>query len=514
MPADPTSDAPSSHVVPPSYAADPRRFADALRAADFTVDRVGERLGERAGAALGRNTTLAALRALGGEDDSQATLLRLFVLQRTVDIEAAERALPDLVAPLLADGMLTEVAGRLEATVDVRPYGADEASGAAVDGWIVADHVPGLDGRVTRTRPDFVLSASPASVTLTQMTVRRPVGRALDLGTGCGVQSLHLATHAGRVVATDLNRRALRLADLTLRLNGVEDRVDLRLGSLYEPVADDRFDLIVSNPPYVMSPPRAEGVRLAYREGDFLADELVARVVRGAGDMLTEGGTLQVLANWAHVAGQDWTERLHDWIDPTGCDALVLQREVLDPYEYIELWLNDAGLVGSPEYAGRYAQWLEYFDGLGIEAVGLGWVSLHRAGHDRPHVQIEDWPHSVVQPVGAAFAAQQRGVAFSRRSDEELLATSWRLVGTVQETYGVPGAADPEHIVLRQQTGFGRAVEADTALAAALGACDGELPLGVIINAVAQLLEADAEALRAELVGRIRPLVVDGFLVA
>ena len=496
------------------YTLDARRLADALRAADFTVDAVGDRLGEHAGAALGRNTTLAALRALGGADDAQATLLRLFVLQRTVARAAADRALPGLLDALQADGLLEEAAGRVSATVDLRPYGSDEASGAAVDGWIVADHVPGLDGQISRTRPDFVLSASPASATLTQMTIRRPVGRALDLGTGCGVQSLHLATHADHVVATDLNPRALRLAALTLGLNGVQDRVELRHGSLYEPVAGERFDLIVSNPPYVMSPPQPAGDRLTYREGHHTADGLVAELVRGAADRLTDGGTLQVLGNWAHVRGQDWTDRLSSWIEPTGCDALVLERELLDPYEYIELWLNDAGLAGSAEYSGRYAQWLEYFDALGIESVGLGWMSLHKAGHATPHLQLEQWPHHVVQPVGPAFAAQQRGVALSRRTDEELLATAWRLVDTIQETYGRPGAADPEHVVLRQQKGFARALEADTGLAGVLGACDGELPLGIIIRAVAQLLETDPDALIDDVVGRVRQLVVDGYLVA
>lgn len=498
----------------PRFAVDPRRLADTFRQTDFTVDAVGDRLGDRAGAALGRNTTLAAVRALAGEDDPQATLLRLFVLQRTVARDAAEHALPGLLADLAADGLVEEAAGRVAATVDIRPYGADEETGAAVDGWIVADHVPGLDGQISRTRPDYVLSASPASATLTQMAIRRPVGRALDLGTGCGVQSLHLAAHADHVVATDLNPRALHLAGLTLQLNALQDRVELREGSLYGPVAGEQFDLVVSNPPYVMSPPRRTGERLAYREGDFTADGLVEALVRGAGDHLAEGGTMQVLGNWAHVRGEDWTDRVRGWIEPTGCDALVLQRELLDPYEYIELWLNDAGLAGSEQYVGRYAEWLEYFDALGIEGVGLGWMSLHRAGHESPHLQLEEWPHSVEQPIGQAFAVQQRGVRLSRRSDEEMLATSWRLVDTVQETYGLPGAADPEHVVLRQRGGLRRAVEADTALAGVLGACDGELPLGVIIRAVAQLLEVDDGALVAEQLGRIRQLVVDGYLVA
>ena len=102
-------------------------------------------------------------------------------------------------------------------------------------------------------RPDFVLGVSAASTTLAQLTVRRPVPRALDLGTGCGVQSLHLARHSAEVVATDLNPRALALARLTALINGID--LDLREGSLYAPVAGERFDLITTNPPYVMSPP-------------------------------------------------------------------------------------------------------------------------------------------------------------------------------------------------------------------------------------------------------------------
>ncbi len=493
---------------------DLRSLADAFRAADFTVDAVAERLGPQAMAALGRNTTVAAVRALGRQDDPQASLLRLFVLQRACREDAVRRALGDWVDRLRTAGLIDVASGRVRAAVDIRPYGSDESVGLPVDGWLVSDHVPGLDGVVTPTRPDFVLGASSASVTLARMTIREPVGRALDLGAGCGVQSLHLAGHADRVVATDLNSRALALAGLTLRLNGIADRVERRYGSLWEPVAGERFDLIVSNPPYVISPPEPASRRLVYRAGTLPADRLVAEVVGGAVDHLAPGGTLQILGNWAHTAGCDWTERLAEWIRPTGCDALVLQREVLDPHEYIELWLTDAGLAGSPAWLGRYADWLDYFDRLGIEAVGMGWIILHRAGHTEPTVRMEDWPHTVPGPVGPALVVERRGVAAARRADADLLEARWRLVDCLQETYGAPGAADPERIVIRQRSGFGRAVAVGTELAAVLGACDGELPLGIIIAAVADLLDVPAERreeLRDGLLARFRGLLVDGF---
>ena len=94
--------------------------------------------------------------------------------------------------------------------IDIRPYASDDG-----DFWVVSDLTPNLDTVVNPMRPDFVLGVSAASTTLAQLTIRRPVGRALDLGTGCGVQSLHLAGHAEQVVATDLNPRAIMLARLT-----------------------------------------------------------------------------------------------------------------------------------------------------------------------------------------------------------------------------------------------------------------------------------------------------------
>lgn len=492
-----------------------------LRDAGYTIDAVMTRLGEVALAALGRNTTLAARDALGDATDPQATLIRTFMLQDRADQAALSRAIGPL-GEWVEAGLIEETSAGVTARVEVRPYGsvgvggevvtpgAGTGRGGAVDGWVVHDRIPALDGRIATTADDFVLGLSPASTSLAELTIRSRVHRALDLGTGCGIQSLHLAGHAEHVVATDLNPRALELARWTAALNGVD--LDLRQGSLYEPVDGEGFDLIVTNPPYVMSPP--DGDRLVYREGLLPGDDLMREVVTGGGLRLNPGGHLQVLGNWAVTADEPWQERLARWIAPTGCDALVMERERLDPYAYIEVWLADAGLVGTPEYASRYAAWVDYFRRLGITEVGFGWITLHNAGAAVPDVRCESWPHAVHQPVGPAFAAHDVGLEVARTDDVELAGSTLVLHPDVDsEAIGRPGAADPEHLVLRQRYGFGRAVEVDTALAAVVGACDGDLPVGVLIAAVADLMDADADALAGEILGSIRDLAREGYLL-
>jgi methylase of polypeptide subunit release factors len=118
---------------------------------------------------------------------------------------------------------------------------------------------------------------------------------------------------------------ALAMARLTSALNEVA--YEVRDGSLQEPVAGERFDLIVSNPPSVVSPGTDDP--LVYRDSGLPGDEVVRRVVSQSSHHLNEAGWCQVLANWAHRRGEDWQERVERWI-PGDCDAWVLQRERVD----------------------------------------------------------------------------------------------------------------------------------------------------------------------------------------
>ncbi|MEU9345191.1 class I SAM-dependent methyltransferase [Streptomyces sp. NPDC048278] len=483
------------------------RLRTALLGSSFTADGLLDLLGAPAYAALARSETVPALRATRG-DTPLETLVRLFLLQQPVPHARVAGVLP--VDDLLDSGWLTRAGGdEVAATVDVRPYGGPDGE----DWFIVSDLgcAVGGAGGIGQRHEEVVLGVGGASTTLAGITVRTPVAAALDLGTGSGIQALHAAQHATRVTATDLNPRALHITALTLALSGAP-AADLREGSLFEPVKEgETYDLIVSNPPFVISP----GARLTYRDGGMSGDDLCRSLVQQAGERLNEGGFAQFLANWQHVAGEDWQDRVRSWV-PRGCDAWIVQREVQDVNQYAELWLRDSGdHRGDPvEYQARYDAWLDEFEARKVKGVGFGWITLHRTGAAVPSVTVEEWPHPIEQPLGEAIRAHFDRLDYLRDHDDaDLLEDHFRLaVEVVQEQVGLPGAEDPEHVVLRQHRGMRRATKVDTVGAGFAGVCDGTLSAGRILDAIAQLTGEDPVLLRDRTPAQIRLLVEQGFL--
>lgn len=484
-----------------------RRLREVLASARFTTQGVVDLLGAVAFSALERDETAAARRATRG-GSARETLVRLWLLGDAVPEGVASRALPGLLEPLLEAGMVTRRGGSVAAEVDLRPVAVGDR-----EWWVVADRRRSLDGLLVPPVADQVLGSSPAATSLAQLTVRRPVRRALDLGTGCGIQALQLGEHSAEVVATDVNPRALGFAELNAELNGVE--LDLRRGDLYDPVAGEEFDLVVSNPPFVLAPPT--GHTLVYRDSRLPGDELVRRVLVGAAEHLAVGGVAHVLGNWAHHAHRSWEQRLADWLGgPSaggGLDVWVVQREVLDPARYAELWLRDAGLRGGPDYLRRYDAWLEWFEEQGVTGVGMGWVVLRRTGRAEVEVSMEHWPYDVEQPLGEEIGRwAARCDRLSGATDAALLATAWRRPdGLRQETVGDPGAPDPRAIVLRQEYGMRRARQVDTVTAALVGASDGDLTAQQLLGAVGELLGEPVDAARTA--ATVRELVRDGYLI-
>jgi HemK-related putative methylase len=110
-------------------------------------------------------------------------------------------------------------------------------------------------------------------------------GRALDLGTGSGIGAVFAARRGFRVVAVDLNPEAVRCARLNALLHGLEERIEVREGDLFDPAASETFDLVLFNPPFFRGAPK-DRLDLAWRGTDVLE-----RFAAGLPRALSPGGT-------------------------------------------------------------------------------------------------------------------------------------------------------------------------------------------------------------------------------
>jgi hypothetical protein len=495
-----------------------RALRSDLEAAHFSVERLTSLWGSSAEAALERGDRVPAVRALG-DDTAAAVLARLFVLGLEVDTVSAAAALPSLGLIGAEElGLLTTRGTRVAPLLDLRPYSFLDPRGAG-QWWIASDLGELATGEALRT--DHVLGVGGASVTLSGLLLPGPVGTALDLGTGCGIQALHLAREARRVVATDISQRALDIAALNAALNGIE-HIEFRLGSLFDPVAGETFDRIVSNPPFVITPRGAGVPAYEYRDGGAVGDAIVSGIVGSVAEHLVPGGVAQLLGNWEYSAAQDGLERAIGWSDGSGpeargLDAWIVERETLDPARYAETWIRDGGTrPSSAEFEPLVGAWLDDFEARGVTAVGFGYLLLRRPIGARTLRRAErlDAPLGEGSGLGAHLgAALTSHDAVAGLDDAAVLALRPVVAPDVtEERSHWPGDEHPTVISLRQGGGFRREVRAGTALAAVVGACDGELTLGAILVAVATILDVDPVALSAEIVPEVRELIIGGML--
>ena len=328
-----------------------------------------------------------------GSADPRSALVRMFVLGERVDAAAL---------PIDVDGLadLVEQDGdTVAARVRLMPYAG-----------LLVPHDRADAGA------DVVTGVNAASRTLATLTVRRGGERALDLGTGSGVEALLAARHATSVVATDVNPHALELARLASALN--ELPLDLRLGSLFEPVAGERFDLIVANPPFVISP----DTQFVFRDSELPGDAICREVVRGAAAHLEEGGFATVLCNWIVRDEVEPWRPLERWVEDLPCDAVLIAHGVVEPLRYATRW--NEPLRGRPEYGEAVGRWLDYYEREEVRGIGIGAVVLRGAAQP-------GWVRGFTAPrpaTGDAGAHLLRLFAAGDRAGADLLDQRIRLV--------------------------------------------------------------------------------------
>jgi methylase of polypeptide subunit release factors len=273
--------------------------------------------------------------------DAQALAMELFLLQGEIGATELNQLFSAASQDaLLRTGILTiDSSGRARARASLFPVGnrlifSDHA-------WHKLPH-PGY-----KTVPrDQVMFVGDDSRWLARATVRRPVRSSLDLCTGSGVQAILSAAHSERVLAVDINPRAVNCARFNATISGAGN-MEVVSGNLFEPVSKtERFDLITANPPFVASPVD----ELMFRDGGPSGEAIQQRIVAGLPNHLAAGGVAQIVTELGEREGEPIVNRVREWLGGAPMDIYILRLRTYSAGYYA---------IGHAASDGDYGAYLE-----------------------------------------------------------------------------------------------------------------------------------------------------------
>ena len=403
-----------------------------------------------------------------------------------------------LLGLLLRSGLLKQDGDMLKPSAMLLP----------VQGFLVASDHP---ASIASGDAEMVLWPNPTSKFLSRFAVRRHSRATLDLGTGSGILSLGAAEYSDLVIATDLNPRVPSFVRFNAQLNGIEN-IQLLMGDGFEPVAGRSFDLILSNPPFFITPQRD----YLFCDNSMELDQLCRRLVQQAPAHLNEGGYMQMLCEWAQVSGEPWEERIAEWLQGTGCDAWVMKGLTQYPEEYAQHRIRE-----TTHDTGRdqelYEGYMDYYRTRGVEAIHDGLIVMRRRS-GKNWVRIEEVPKTPKGDLGelilSTFAAHD--LLLEMESDEKLLAIRPRLAANVrleQVCNQAGGQWHAEALTLRLVSGFPFHWTVQPLVAEFLATCDGTRTAQQAIQAFAETANAPMETVTRECLTMIRKLIERGFVV-
>jgi hypothetical protein len=474
----------------------PRHVREVLDRAGYAGPAVAQAFGVDGLRALDGMSGPVLVRRVGG-DSRLERLIRLLLLGVEIEYDALRAALhPTPVEAWEAFGLIETSAGVARARYRIVPS----------DDLLLLSDWPASPGRPLR--PDHVLGPSPSASVLADVTVRSPVDSVLDLGTGCGIQALIATRHARRVVATDLNQRAVEVAAFNAALNDVE--VEGAVGDLFEPVRGRRFDLVVSNPPFVISP----GTRFLFRDSELGGEGISRRIISGVGEMLSERGFCQLTTNWAVVAGVDWRERIERAFAGSGCNAWVLALDITEPDVYASRWIQQS--ERTPEAVGAALdEWMRYYESERICGIATCVVTMRRTRRPNPWFQLDEVRGAPTgDQVLRSFQARE---LIADLGEDGLLELCPRVAPETRlEQQFAPGTEGwtPLGCQLRSTAGVRFEQPVDSHVANLLVACDGTLSVRELLARAAAQAGVPADSLVREGINVITELLRAGFLVA
>ena len=336
-------------------------FRERLRSLRYTEERVSKRLRVWHLSAMELTAFPIYADRLRQHSDALSTLISLFLLQSEAPREAADAALnSDVVDELLTCGLLIHSGtSAVAATVSIYP---------CCGFYFVTDH------RFRRVFHDYhvapvqpVMYLGQDSYSLAYLAPKPPKkSRVLDLCTGSGVQAILAARYASYVIGVDINPRAVEIARFNAALNGVSAQCDFRCGNLYEALSpgadgwnDERFDLILANPPFVPSPHTGSD-RLLFQDAGPGGDEIIIPVLAGLLTHMKPRGMAAIISLFAEQTRVRCETRIKKAIgSQSPIDLLLLKFYSIESDEFASWFTWRPFGDDFATYSRRYKEWLD-----------------------------------------------------------------------------------------------------------------------------------------------------------
>ncbi|NNF07028.1 MAG: methyltransferase [Candidatus Eisenbacteria bacterium] len=477
------------------------RLRDTFQQLEYSTEGL-EAIFGTASPPLDQNRNRSRFEYFLNEENAQNTLIRLFLMGETLPRDRAYDLLGQEWMGLAGEiGLTAEDGDLVAATLMIVPY----------KNMLVASDFP-ISSAVPKP-DDYVIPLGPSAYSLFDMTIRRHNHLTLDLGTGCGVHAIAAARHSNRVLATDISPRSLEVTKFNAALN-LMDNIETRQGSLFEPVFNDRFDLIVSNPPFVIVPSQ----NFTYRENSLELDGLAKTLVQTAPRNLREGGYFQMVFEWVQIDEQPWEERLASWFQSTGCDAWLVKTATEHPSWYAHYRLRELVQKSEADDARIYADCMSYYNEHKVTAVHGGMVTM-RKREGKNWLRVETMPDGASGELGPSFLKGFAARDFiEENEDAKFPATRLKLspsVEAVLHSQFREGSWATGKIDLNLRDAFPVSVEMDGSAVEFLGGFDGQRTTGEVLNALLGQIPEDQRArVKNEALRMVMSMVERGVLVS
>lgn len=281
-------------------------------------------------------------------DDTPASDLALvFAYMGQAPFERLERALTPLFAALLLDlGVLTrDRDGAARSPFLLMPF---------MGLWILSDPLS-QDG-------DAVMGPGPTTNELAKMLPIKAPRSVLDVGCGAGTFALVAADRGcPEAVGVDINPRAIDLSRFNARLNGLT--AEFLAGDLFAPVAGRRFDLVVSQPPFVAQAPDVEAA--VFLHGGRFGDEFAVSMIAQTPRVLSPGGRALVLLDAPVRPNEPLHVRLRAALGDAPFDVAVFTTRGMSP-DQMSIGYTARSLETLDGYAIDVRRYRDHLRSLGV----------------------------------------------------------------------------------------------------------------------------------------------------